>query len=67
MIAKLDALISRSKQKTELAGFLIQVDSWSLLDYIILIKVAAEFEFGIKENWDQINVITMEDRLEALE
>lgn len=29
--------------------------------------MSAEFEFGIKENWDQINVITMEDRLEALE
>ena len=30
-------------------------------------QVASEFEFGIKENWDQINVITMEDRLDALE
>ena len=33
----------------------------------ILPQVASEFEFGIKENWDQINVITMEDRLDALE
>ena len=31
------------------------------------VQVASEFEFGIKENWDQINVITMEDRLDALE
>ena len=30
-------------------------------------QVSSEFEFGIKENWDQINVITMEDRLDALE
>ena len=62
VISKLECLTDRCEQKTDLADFLIKV-TW--VDDAA--QVSAEFEFGIKENWDQINVITMEDRLEALE
>ena len=69
VIGKLDALTTRCQERSELADFLIQASPDSLFESFLNCghQVSSEFEFGIKENWDQINVITMEDRLDALE
>ena len=50
-----------------LRSVMIRSEIWIFVNQADLVQVASEFEFGIKENWDQINVITMEDRLDALE
>ena len=69
VIGKLDALTTRCQERSELADFLIQASPDSFFESFLNCdhQVSSEFEFGIKENWDQINVITMEDRLDALE
>ena len=52
VVDRLNQLITRVTEKTELA--------------IFLIDVCADFELDMKENWEKVTVITLDDKLEAL-
>ena len=52
VIDKLDNLVVRVTEKTDLAVFLTEVCS--------------NFRFEVKDNWQNVDVITVEDELEAL-
>ena len=52
VIDRLNQLVSRVTEKTDLAVFLTEI--------------CKDFEFDMKDNWENVTVITIEDKLEAL-
>ena len=52
VIDRLKELLSRVTEKTDLAVFLTEI--------------CKDFEFDMKDNWENVTVITIEDKLEAL-
>ena len=52
VITRLNLLVSRVTEKTDLA--------------IFLTEVCKDFQFDMRENWENVTVITIDDKLEAL-
>ena len=52
VIDRLNQLVSRVTEKTDLAVFLTEI--------------CKDFEFDMKDNWENVMVITIEDKLESL-
>ena len=52
VIDRLNQLVSRVTEKTDLAVFLTEI--------------CKDFEFDMKDNWENVTVITIDDKLEAL-
>ena len=52
VIDRLNQLVSRVTEKTDLAVFLT--------------VICKDFEFDMKDNWENVTVITIDDKLEAL-
>ena len=53
IIGKLEGLVTRVRQKTELSIFLTEVGN--------------QFELEMMDDWDKVDLITIEDTLAALE
>ena len=53
VIDRLNQLVTRVTEKTDLAVFLTEV--------------CKDFQFDMRENWENVTVITIDDKLEALE
>ena len=52
IVERLNQLIKRVTEKTELGVFLIDI--------------CQDFELDMKENWEKVTVITLDDKLDAL-
>ena len=52
VVARLNQLVTRVTEKTDLAVFLTEI--------------CKDFQFDMKENWENVTVITIDDKLEAL-
>ena len=52
VVGRLNQLVSRVTEKTDLA--------------IFLSDICKDFQFDMRENWENVTVITIDDKLEAL-